>query len=265
MTSTSESARPASATGTARIAGLDFDSLSEQQVVTRVVESLDRGQGGLIVTANIDICHRIRRDQAAYDLVRNASLVVADGMPLVWAARLSGQQLPGRVTGSSLIFALSAAAAQHGKSVYLLGGERGVPQRAAAELARRFPGLPVAGADDPPVGFDTQPEVFAAVRSRVAAARPDMVFAGLGFPKQEEVIARIAPDLPGTWFIGCGAAIPFAAGALPRAPRWMQRTGLEWAHRLISEPRRLGRRYLVNDLPFAARLLVTSAATRPRP
>ena len=264
MPASSKIAREAPIMGAVRVAGLDFNSLAEEQVVAHVVESLANRQGGLIVTANIDVCQQVSRDRAAFDLVRSASLVVADGMPLVWAARLSGQPLPERVTGSSLIYTLSAAAARHGRSVYLLGGEPGVPERAAAKLARQFPGLTVAGADSPAVGFDTQTDELAAVRSRVAEAHPDIVFVGLGFPKQERVIAQIAPGLPGTWFIGCGAAIPFVAGTLPRAPRWMQKTGLEWAHRLISEPRRLLRRYLVNDLPFAARLLITSAAVRQR-
>jgi N-acetylglucosaminyldiphosphoundecaprenol N-acetyl-beta-D-mannosaminyltransferase len=263
MAISSKAARSAPLASTARIAGLDFDSLSEQQVVTRVFESLDQRQGGLIVTVNVDICKRVIQDRASYELVRAASLVVADGMPLVWAARLSGQPLPERVTGSSLIFTLSAAAARQGRSIYLLGGEPGVPERAAAELVRRFPGLKVAGTDSPPVGFDTRPDELALVRSRVAAARPDVVFAGLGFPKQERVIAGIAPGLPGTWFIGCGAAIQFAAGVRTRAPLWMQQAGLEWVHRLISEPRRLYRRYLVDDLPFAAGLLLLSAAARP--
>ena len=132
-----------------------------------------------------------------------------------------------------------------------------MPERAAAELSRRYPGLQVAGTDAPPAGFDV-----AEAGRRLAAARPDIVFVGLGFPKQERVIAAVAAGLPGAWFIGCGAAIPFAAGALPRAPRWMQRAGLEWVYRLLSEPRRLVRRYLVDDLPFAARLLLLAALAR---
>lgn len=249
----------------ASVAGLDFDPVSEEQVVDRIIRDLKEDRGGRVVTVNIDICHQVSRDREARDLIGGASLVVADGMPLVWAARLRGHPLPERVTGASLIFTLSAAAAAHGRSVYLLGGEPGVPERAAGELTRRFPGLLVAGTDAPPVGFDRRPGELAAVRSRVEQARPDIVYVGLGFPKQERVISAIAPGLPAAWFIGCGAAIPFAAGALPRAPRWMQQAGLEWAYRLISEPRRLFRRYLVNGLPFAARLLITSAAARLRP
>jgi N-acetylglucosaminyldiphosphoundecaprenol N-acetyl-beta-D-mannosaminyltransferase len=248
-----------------RVAGLDFDPLSEAQVVARIVRDLKDGQGGWVATPNIDICRQARKDPAARELLRTASLVVADGMPLVWAARLRGDHLPERVTGASLIFALSAAAADQGRSIYLLGGEPGVPERAAAELARRYPGLLIAGTDAPPVGFDRRPGELAAVRRKLEEARPDIVYAGLGFPKQERVIAAIAPGLPAAWLIGCGAAIPFAAGALPRAPRGMQRLGLEWLYRLISEPRRLFRRYLLDDLPFAVRLLVTSALMRLRP
>ena len=245
-----------------RVAGVDFDALSEQQVVARIVGDLQDGRGGWVVTPNIDICRQIRHDPAARALVRGASLVVADGMPLVWAARLRGQPLPERVAGASLIFSLSAAAAASGKSVYLLGGEPSVPGRAAAALARRYRSLLVAGVDAPPFGFETRPGELEAIAAKLAQAKPDIVFVGLGFPKQEHLIAALAPGLPAAWFIGCGAAIPFAAGTLPRAPHWMQPLGLEWTYRLISEPRRLVRRYLVDDLPFALRLLFTSALAR---
>jgi N-acetylglucosaminyldiphosphoundecaprenol N-acetyl-beta-D-mannosaminyltransferase len=248
----------------ASVANLNFDPLSEGQVVTRIVRDLKQGQGGWVVPVNIDVCRQISRDSAARELVSGASLMVADGMPLVWAARLRGDPLPQRVTGASMIFTLSSAAARSGKSIYLLGGQPGVPERAAAELERRYTGLLVAGTDAPPVGFDRQPGELAAVRARLEEAHPDIVFVGLGFPKQERVIAALGQALPTAWFVGCGAAIPFAAGALPRAPAWMQRLGLEWLYRLISEPRRLFRRYVLTDLPFAVRLLITSALARFR-
>lgn len=244
------------------VAGLDFDALSEGEVVARITADLAHGQGGWVITPNIDICRQARKDPAARDLVRRASLVVADGMPLVWAARLHGDPLPERVAGASLIFTLSAAAAAAGRSVYLLGGAPGVPELAAAELTRRYPGLRVAGTDAPPFGFDRDPAELAAVRDRIERAQPDIVFAGLGFPRQEHVITALTPGLPGAWFIGCGAAIPFAAGTLSRAPRWMQQAGLEWSWRLLTEPRRLFRRYLVDDLPFALRLIARTAAAR---
>ena len=188
--------------------------------------------------------------------------MVADGKPLIWASRIAGTPLPARVCGSDLIWSLSAAMADAGRSVYLLGGEPGTAERAEQVLRDRFPTLKIAGNLSPAFGFDTRPDELAAVCDEVAGAAPDVVFAGFGFPKQERVIARLRPRLPQTWFMGCGAAIGFVAGVHSRAPGWMQEYGLEWVHRLALEPRRLMRRYLVNDVPFAARLLAGSVRTR---
>lgn len=245
--------------GRIRLAGLEFDPLSEAQVIGRIIDESGNGRGGYVVTPNIDICRQVRRDVKAKDLVRGATLVVPDGMPLVWAARLAGRPFPERVTGSSLIFTLSRAAARAGRSVYFLGGPPGVADLAAANLARDNPGLRVAGTDAPPAGFDESDAGLAAVRDRLVPLAPDIVFVGLGFPRQERLMAWLSAALPGAWLVGCGAAIPFAAGTLPRAPRWMQRCGLEWAFRLLAEPRRLYRRYLVHDLPYAGALLTTCA------
>jgi N-acetylglucosaminyldiphosphoundecaprenol N-acetyl-beta-D-mannosaminyltransferase len=241
------------------LAGLSFHRLSEAQVVHHIVTASQVGQGGWVATPNIDICRQTQRDESLRRLVASASLIVPDGMPLIWAARLVGEPLPERVTGASLIFSLTQAAADRRRSIYLLGGAPGVPERAGEELRRRYPGLVVAGTDAPPMGFDADPQAVACVRDLIAAAAPDIVYVGLGFPKQERLIARLAPSFPGTWFVSCGAAISFAANALPRAPLWMQSAGLEWAFRLISEPRRLYRRYLLHDLPFAVKLLGVSA------
>jgi len=250
--------------GRTRLAGLDFDGLTEAQTVGHIIGASLRDEGGWVATPNVDICRQARQDPSLRHLVGTASLVVPDGMPLVWAARLRGHPLPERVAGGSLIFSLSEAAARQGLSIYLLGGAPGVPQRAGEELSRRYPGLRVVGADSPSLGFDTDPAAIEGVRDRVAAAMPDIVYVGLGFPKQERLIASLVPSCPRAWFIGCGAAIPYAAKTLPRPPRWMRRTGLAWLFRLLSEPRRLFRRYLVQDLPFALTLLASAAASRFR-
>jgi N-acetylglucosaminyldiphosphoundecaprenol N-acetyl-beta-D-mannosaminyltransferase len=259
---------PHTVTGTCRapapLAGLRFDRLTEAQVVEHIITASRCGRGGWVATPNTDHCQRVRHDRALRRLLAGASLVVPDGMPLIWASRLRGDPLPERVTGASLIFSLTEAAARHGCSIYLLGGRPGIPEQAGEELRRLYPELKVAGTDAPPVGFDTDPQLIATVYERLAAAAPGIVYVGLGFPKQERLITSFAPSFPGTWFIGCGAAIPFAARALPRAPQWMQRAGLEWMFRLASEPRRLGGRYLAHDLPFALTLLAGSAAGRLR-
>lgn len=222
------------------------------------------GHGGWVLTANVDILRAVTRNAGLADLTNDATLVVADGMPLLWAARLAGDELPERVTGSSLVFSLSAAAADEDRSVFLLGGDDGVPERAAAALRSRFPTLRIAGTDAPPVGFDSSEAGLARVLEVVADARPDLVFVGLGFPKQERLIVRLREIVPDAWYVGCGAGIPIAAGVFRRAPAMMQRLGMEWVHRLALEPRRLAQRYLRDDLSFTLRLLAHALLRRWR-
>jgi N-acetylglucosaminyldiphosphoundecaprenol N-acetyl-beta-D-mannosaminyltransferase len=248
-----------------RLAGVDLDAVSADEVVARVRAAWDAGDGGWIVTPNVDILRLAAADPEVRALVGRADLAVADGMPLLWAARLGRHPLPGRVTGGDLLDGLARAAAADGRSVFLLGGEEGVPQRAAAVLRRRYPGLTIAGALAPPFGFDGTPEGVERVRAAVVATSPDVVFVGLGFPRQERLIEVLRRDLPHAWMLGCGAAIPFTAGAIERAPGWMQRSGLEWVHRLVTEPRRLAGRYLAHDLPFAVSLLTRAARGGVRP
>jgi exopolysaccharide biosynthesis WecB/TagA/CpsF family protein len=252
------------------LAGADFDPISQKELIDLVTLAIQAGLGGTIVTPNIDICHRISTDPASRALVGAASLVVPDGAPLLWAAKLAGRPLPERITGADLIYSLSAAAAAAGWPVYLLGGLPGedgqpsVARRAADRLAERYPGLVVAGAYAPPARFDPAAADLQPMRAELAAGRPRIVFVGLGFPKQEQLIARLTAQAPDAWFVGCGAALPYAAGELRRAPLVLQRAGLEWLFRLLSEPRRLARRYLGRDLPFALRLLAASGWQRLR-
>lgn len=247
-----------------RLGGVDFDACTEPQLVDFVMGALDAGAGGCIVTPNVDILRVARRDPDARALVNAAQVVVADGMPLLWAARVAGTPLPARVPGSDLIWSLSAAAAATGRSIFLLGGDTGVPERAADVLRARYPGLTVAGTSSPPYGFDRSPAGVDAVVSDLVAAKPDIVFVGMGFPRQERLIATLTGVLPAAWFLGCGASIPFVAGTLQRAPEWMQKGGVEWLHRLASEPRRLFRRYVQHDAPYAARLMGSAVRTRIR-
>ncbi len=250
--------------------GMGFDRVTEDEVVAIVRRALDRGEGGRIITPNVDILRQAQHDPEVRAYLAEADLVVADGMPLVWASRLSGTPLPERVAGSSLIWSMSDGLGRDGRSVFVLGGNLPDPvtgeldgaTRAAGRLAAASPGLRIAGCLSPAYGFERDPATFAAVCDRVAAVRPDMVYVGLGFPKQEQVVTRLRERLPRAWFIGCGAAVNFVAGDTDRAPVWMQRTGLEWAHRLGTEPRRLAGRYLRHDAPYALRLLAGAATRR---
>ncbi|MEV2270945.1 WecB/TagA/CpsF family glycosyltransferase [Nonomuraea africana] len=249
-------------TGRARVAAVQVMAISEAGVAAHVAAAWARGEGGSIVTVNVDIARKASRDPALAELVAAAELVVADGMPVVWAARLAGLAVPERVTGASMVFSLSGRAAAEGRSVFLLGGERGVAEAAGRVLTARYPGLKVAGSHSPPFGFDTTEDGMRETVDRVVAAAPDLVLVGLGFPKQEHTIAALRRRLPHAWYLGCGAGIPMAAGQFSRAPERLQRIGGEWLHRLWLEPGRLARRYLVEDLPFALQVLTAAAWLR---
>jgi len=240
-----------------------FDALRETEVVDHVMDALDCGQGGNLITPNVDILRQLRTPQLR-ELAEEAELVVPDGMPIVWASRLQGEELPERVTGSSLIWSLSEAAARSDRSLYLLGGAEGIAERAADRLTEEYTDLKMAGWQCPPFGFEKDDRQLSETVSAVVEAKPDIVFVALGFPKQERLMQHLREHLPNTWFVGCGGTLTMVAGEVSRAPRWIQRSGLEWVHRLAMEPRRMAKRYLVHDLPYAAGLFVRAAARRRR-
>ena len=184
-----------------------------------------------------------------------AGLVTPDGMPLVWMSWLKGYSDVERVYGPDLMLACCAASIDRGYRHYFYGGGPGVVERLAVRLADRFPGLIVAGTWSPPFRPITVAEDDAIVE-RINAARPDVVWVGLSTPKQERWMASHVGRLSAPVLIGVGAAFDFHAGLKRQAPRWMQRSGLEWLFRLITEPRRLWRRYLYNNPRFVWRVLL---------
>jgi N-acetylglucosaminyldiphosphoundecaprenol N-acetyl-beta-D-mannosaminyltransferase len=242
--------------------GTSIDNLDVDEVVELVVGELRQGHGGCIVTPNVDNLRKISASPGLAGIVSRAELVVADGMPLVWASRLQGTPLKGRVNGTELVIAMAGALARAGLSMFLLGAEPGVGERAAAVLRQGAPGLDIAGTMSPGVGFESNPAELEAVVETLQRARPAFVVVALGCPKQEQLMDRLRRELPSAWFIGAGSALTIVSGTTRRAPAWMRRAGLEWLHRLRLEPRRLFRRYVLEDAPFALRLLSASLSTR---
>jgi len=246
-----------------RVHGVALHAISESRCVQWVVDALEVGRGGWVVTANLDHLRRLVGDAEYTSRCRDATLVVADGMPLIWASKLQGTPLPERVAGSNLISSLSAAAADRGRSIYLLGGATGTAEAAAGVLSKRHPKLRVCGTCCPTIDdIENGADSVAAITDDLRQSNPDIVYVALGSPKQEVLIDRLRDQLPGTWWLGVGNSFSFLCGHVHRAPLWVQRTGFEWLHRLIQEPRRLGRRYLVDGCPFAVRVLFGAAIQR---
>jgi N-acetylglucosaminyldiphosphoundecaprenol N-acetyl-beta-D-mannosaminyltransferase len=247
--------------------GLPIDRLTEEQTVETVLAAVSAGRGGCLFTPNLHHLQAFAQgtDGRVYEAAAQlpgARLVVADGMPLIWASRLRGTPLPERVAGSNLIFSLTRGAAEQGLSIFLLGGNPGAAQATAERMRAQYPGVRIAGLMAPPHGFETDVRALAEIHATLEAAAPDIVYLALGFPKQEQLALALAPALPRSWFVGVGISFSFVCGEVRRAPDWVQRVGLEWLHRLAQEPRRLFRRYLVEGVPFAARMFAGALRAR---
>jgi exopolysaccharide biosynthesis WecB/TagA/CpsF family protein len=238
-----------------RLADVAVDAVTQRQCVERILVQIDQHRGGVVITPNMDHLRRCSRDPEYATMLRAADLVVADGMPLVWASKIQGTPLPERVAGSDLISSLTAAATEHGRSVFLLGGDPGTAEASAEVLRQRNPSLKLAGIYCPPIGFENDAEIMPDLLEALRSSSPDIVYVGLGSPKQEKLISVLRDKFPYTWWLGVGYSFSFLSGQASRAPLWMQKRGLEWLHRLLQDPRRLARRYLVDNLPFAASLM----------
>lgn len=210
-----------------------------------------------IVTPNVDHIVRLQKDEEFRRCYEQAALVTPDGMPLLWAGKFLGQPLKEKVSGSDLFFKVCELAEIRGYRIYMLGGMPGVAEKAAERLKADYPGLQVAGTYAPPFHFEQNQKELLFILDKIRAAAPDILFVGLGSPKQEKWLNRYYKELNVPVSLGIGASIDFAAGKVKRAPVWMQRAGLEWFWRLVMEPGRLWKRYLVDDMGFLGLLLKT--------
>jgi N-acetylglucosaminyldiphosphoundecaprenol N-acetyl-beta-D-mannosaminyltransferase len=237
-----------------RLFGMTLDALDMAGAVRTILQwrnSAPAAACRYVVTPNVDHVVKYQSNPALRAAYAGASLVLADGTPVVAASRLLGKPLPERVAGSDLVPALFDAASQAFDDssaaplrVFLLGAGPGVAERAAWRVHQRWSGVDVVGTLSPPLDFENDPAQNERILRAVAETQPDVVLIGLGAPKQELWIARHAERLAAGAALCVGATIDFLAGEKSRSPQWMQRCGLEWLHRLASEPTRLAQRYL---------------------
>src|SRR5262245_14986488 len=243
-----------------RFGQLWIDAVTFSQAVDEIERLVDRREGGSVFTPNVDHVVKVDADPVFREAYARCSLSLADGQPVVWASRLLGERLPEKVSGSDLAFPLMERAGQRGWRVYLCGGPPGVAE-AAAEVATKKYGVNIVGTESPRMPLVANPEDDA-IADRVRKANAQLLMVGFGAPKQELFIHRVGDKLGPAVALGIGASLDFMAGRVPRAPRWMSRSGLEWLYRLGKEPRRLWRRYLVDDPKFLLILWRTLRAPR---
>lgn len=226
----------------------EYTNLEEADLLENVMRDVREHRGGYLVFLNVDVVMKIEEDPDLAQAVSQADYTVADGMPLIWISRLFRRPLKEKISGSDFVPRLCAAAARENKTVFLAGGREDVLLRATNNLKKEWPDLSVAGMYAPPFGFENHPEEIEKMNDCIRAAKPDILILCLGCPKQEKYIAQNREKYQAGMSICAGATVDFLAGEVKRCPPWMSRCGLEWFFRFLQEPRRLFKRYFIDDI-----------------
>jgi N-acetylglucosaminyldiphosphoundecaprenol N-acetyl-beta-D-mannosaminyltransferase len=244
------------------VLGVPIDNVSMDEVLEKVEEWILEGGFHQIATANTDFLINSIVDDELEEVLSRCDMVLADGMPLVWTSILKGKRLKERVTGSDMVPKLAALSARQGYRIFMLGSTQQNLDRATAWMQKTYPGVNVAGTYSPAFG-PLEDMDHEEILARIEEVSPDILLVAFGNPKQEKWLSMHRSRLHVPVCIGVGASFDFLAGAVKRAPAWMQHTGLEWFYRVAQEPSRLARRYFKNAMGLAVHLpleLVTVAA-----
>lgn len=239
--------------------GCNIDNVSMEETLQAVEGFIASGRPHQHVVVNVDKLVKASRDDGLRRIINACDLVNADGMPVVWASRLLGKPLKERVAGIDLFEALMQRAAQQGWRVFLLGARQEVVGEVAATYLRRYPNLVLAGVRD---GYWQGEREEAEVVRQVADSRADLLFVAISSPRKERFLGAYQAEMRIPFAMGVGGSFDVATGRVGRAPAWMQRSGLEWFYRFLQEPRRMFRRYFIDDMAFLWLLIKEAARGR---
>ncbi len=201
-----------------------------------------------VVPVNVDVIMKIEQDRQLKKVVDDADLTLVDGKPLIWISNLYKKPIKAKVSGSDLIPSLCKLSMQKGYSLFIIGGKEGVAEKAKINLEKRLPGIRINGTYAPPLGFEEDPDEIKKINDMISESHPDLLIACFGCPKQEKWIYENHQKYNAYVSICAGATVDFLAGDIKRAPSWMSMYGLEWLYRFLQEPKRLFRRYFIDDI-----------------
>jgi N-acetylglucosaminyldiphosphoundecaprenol N-acetyl-beta-D-mannosaminyltransferase len=237
-----------------QILGSPVSAINMEQACSVVMSALADKQKGYVCCGGVQLLTEAYEHEDYRELLERALLVTPDGMPLVWLGRLQGKRHMTRVYGPDLMLNICAASVETGHTHFLYGGNPGVADALKATLEKKFPGIRIVGTHCPPFRPLNAAE-DAALVERISTAKPDIIWVGLGSPKQDRFMRDYLPKLDTTLMLGVGAAFDFHTGRVRQAPGWVQRSGMEWFFRVCCEPRRLAGRYFRNNPLFVWRLI----------
>lgn len=246
------------------VLGAGISILNLRTALDAIAAAVREKRKGYICVTGVHGVMEAQDDAAFKKILNGAFLCTPDGMPMVWAGKLNGHREMSRVYGPDLMLEVCAWSETSGAKHFFYGGADGVAEQLAQKLREKFPKLQVAGTFTPPFRALNEVELKQ-LSEKISATKPDILWVGLSTPKQEKFMAEFLPKLDVPLMVGVGAAFDFHSGRTKQAPRWMQRSGLEWFFRLCSEPRRLGKRYLRNNPLFVAKFFAQLARWKNYP
>ena len=236
--------------GIVDICGVRINNVSMHEAVQKVSFFIERKKPVFLTTPNADHIVKLQKDPEFHNIYEKAELVLADGMPLIWASKFLGTPLKEKVSGSDLFPELCRLSADRGFKVFFFGGREGAAGKTSNAMKAKYPGLDVVGFYSPPFGFEADEKENIKIYNMIKNSGPDILFVGLGAPRQEKWIFSYYRQLSVPVSVGVGITFEFVSGMVKRAPKWMQKSGLEWFWRILQEPGRLWKRYIIEDMKF---------------
>lgn len=225
-----------------------IDNVTRKEAIEYIEGIIRSRKTGYVITPNVDQIIIIERDSYFKEICNNAELLLTDGHPLIWISKFYHRPIKEKICGSDFMFELCDISAKKGYSVFLLGAAPGVANKAANKLKEKYHGLKVAGTYSPPLGFEKNEKEIMNINQILLNSKADILFVGMGAPKQSIFIYENMNKYNIPVSFSVGAAIDFAAGNVKRAPKWMRHHGLEWFFRITQDPKRLFKRYIVDDM-----------------
>lgn len=226
----------------------EIDNFTMEETLDAVDNIIKQNKCAYVVTPNVDHIVQLEKDKELQAVYKNASLVLTDGKPLIWISKLYRTPIKEKISGSDLFPLVCKMARDKKYKMFFLGAAEGVADKAAENLKKRFPGLNVVGTYSPKYGFEKDKKMLQEIIEMIKEKKPDILIVGLGCPKQEKFMYNYCKELQVPISFGLGASFDFEAGNIKRAPKWMSSHGLEWLYRIFQDPKRLAKRYLVDDI-----------------
>ncbi|MGO4994991.1 WecB/TagA/CpsF family glycosyltransferase [Jeotgalibaca porci] len=233
----------------------EIDNFTMLETLDAIDDLIKKNKNAYVVTPNVDHIVQLERGGELREVYQNADLILADGKPLLWIAKWYGTPIKQKISGSDLFPLLCERASKKGHTMFFLGAAEGVAAKAAENLTQRYPGLQVVGTYSPPFGFEKDAVEMQKIENMIKDLNPQILIVGLGCPKQEKFILHNRKKLKVPISLGLGASLDFEAGKIKRAPAWMANYGFEWLFRITQDPKRMFKRYLIDDLKIL-RLIV---------